>query len=117
MATVLCLDDDMVIAQMVGRMATLLGHTAFVETSSIEAVTKYARAQIGVAIIDYMLPKLDGIEVLAAFMESSPKTRRILLTAAPSEQAVSEAVSAGIVQLVIAKPPTLTDLEYVLAWL
>ena len=114
---VLCLDDDSVIARMVADVVRYCGHEPVVELDSMTAIVKYARSDISVAIVDLMMPKVDGIEVLAAFMEGTPKCRRVLLTASPDEQSVREALQMGIVQLLIAKPPMLNDLRAALLWL
>lgn len=116
-ARVLVLDDDVEIARMVARVVELLGHTPLVETSSVEAVIKHGRTGLDAAIVDLMMPRLDGLEVLAQLQESQPATRRILLTAAPTERSVRDALTSGLVQLLVAKPPTLSDLQLALAWL
>lgn len=102
---------------MVARVVELLKHTPLVETSSVEAVIKYGRLGLDAAIVDLMMPRLDGLEVLAQLQESQPATRRILLTAAPTERSVREALTSGVVQLLVSKPPTLSDLQLALAWL
>lgn len=84
---------------------------------STEAIIQFSRADFAVAIVDLMMPRLSGIDVLAAFQEGSPKCRRILLTAAPNEPEVLRGVKDGIVQLVIAKPPGINDFKTALAWL
>ena len=117
MALVLCLDDDLVIAQMTARAVKFLGHQAIIETDSIQAVTRHVHTGLGAAVVDFNMPHLDGIEVLAAFQQSSPKTRRILLTASPSQIEVTHAVNEGIIQKVLSKPVTLNDFELALAWL
>jgi DNA-binding NtrC family response regulator len=114
---VLCLDDDSVIARMVADVVRYCGHEPIVEIDSMTAIVKYARSDISVAIVDQMMPKVDGVEVLAAFMEGSPRCRRVMLTASPDEQAVREAVQMGIIQLLIAKPPALNDLRSAMLWL
>lgn len=116
MATVLVLDDDVAIAQMVADVVRFCGHEPLVETSSIDALVKLTPS-LGAAIVDYLMPRIDGIEVLATVQERCPKARRVLLTAAPTEKAVREAHAVGIIQLVISKPPTLHDLKYAMGWL
>lgn len=116
MATVLVLDDDVAIAQMVADVVRFCGHEPLVQTSSLDALVQLPSV-LGAAIVDYLMPRIDGIEVLAAVQERCPNARRILLTAAPSERAVRDAAADGIVQLVIPKPPTLHDLKFALGWL
>ncbi len=119
MARVLVLDDDVEIARMVGRVVELHGHEALIETSSMDALMKHGRGatRLSAAIVDLLMPRLTGIEVLAVLQESVPNVRRVLLTAAPSEPEVRDAVASGIVQMLIPKPPTLSDLERALLWL
>jgi DNA-binding NtrC family response regulator len=114
---VLCLDDDVVIARMVGDIVAYLKHEPVVESSSYDAVIRHARAGFGAAIVDLLMPRLNGVEVLAAFMDGTPECRRVLLTAAPDEPEVREAVAQGIVQLVITKPPNIGDIRLAVAWL
>lgn len=103
---------------MVARVAEVLGHTPIIETNSILAVTKHVHGgKINVAIVDYKMPFVDGIEVLSAFEQSSPGTRRVLLTASPEEQEVQAALAMGIAQMVLKKPATLNDFEPVFLWL
>ena len=114
---VLCLDDDVAIARMVADVVVYLGHEPVVETDSVDAILRHARGGFGAAIVDLLMPRLNGVEVLAAFMDGTPKCRRVLLTAAPDETAVRVGVTEGIIQLVIAKPPTISDLRMALMWL
>lgn len=114
---VLCLDDDVVIAQLVANVVRYCGHEAVLETDSMEAVLKWSHAGFGAAVVDLMMPRLTGIEVLSAFMENSPHCRRILFTAAPHEAEVEEALREGIVQRVIVKPMQLHEMQSALDWL
>jgi CheY-like chemotaxis protein len=115
-ASVLVLDDDVAIARMVADVVRFCGHEPVVETSSMDAATKLTPT-LGAVIVDYLMPHIDGIELLALAQERCPKARRILLTAAPQERPVREAVASGVVQLVVAKPPSLHELKYALGWL
>lgn len=116
MSRVLCLDDDRAIAEMVGRVVRFMQHEPIICTDSFEAIMRH-RFQIRAAVVDYLMPRWDGIEVLAAIADVNPTCRRILLTAAPEEKAVRDAAASGIAHRVIAKPPTLLDLENALSWL
>lgn len=68
-------------------------------------------------LCDLMMPRMDGIEVLEIWMEARPEVRRVLITAAPKEERIREALRSGIVQMVIEKPPNIGDIKFALAWL
>lgn len=119
MALVLCIDDDLTIARMVADVCRFSKHDAVIETSSIDALTKWIHdRRIHAVITDYLMPKLDGIELLIVFRDMRPDVRRVLITAAPTEQeAVRKAEADGTVQMVITKPPTISDIQLAVAWL
>jgi len=124
MRKVLCLDDDVVIAKMV---ADVVRFCAFeqgsalepvIETDSMRAIIEHARnPDFVVAVVDLLMPRVTGVDVLAAFSEHNAKCRRVLLTAAPQEAIVRTAVAEGIIHRVIVKPPGLHELRAVIDWL
>lgn len=114
---VLCLDDDAVIAKMVGDVVRHCGHDPVTETDPLAAIVSHVRGGFAAVITDLYMPKITGLEVLMAFEQSSPKTRRILLTAASPDEEIRSAVKSGLVHMLISKPPTINDIRTALAWL
>lgn len=124
MKLVLCLDDDVVIAKMV---ADVVRFCAFeqgielepvVETDAVRAIIEHARnPDFAVAIVDLLMPRVNGVDVLAAFSEHNPRCRRVLLTAAPNEAVVREGQREQVIQRVIVKPPQLHELRSAIDWL
>lgn len=114
---VLCLDDDIAIARLVADVVRFCGHEPIIETDSTGAVLRHVRGGLGAAIVDQLMPGVSGIDVLTAFSQASPATRRILLTAAPQLPDVQEAVRDGIVQHLLVKPADLAEFRLALAWL
>lgn len=114
---VLCLDDDLAIARMVADVVEYLGHEPVIETDSVRAVIQHVRGDFGAAIVDLLMPRVSGIDVLMAFSQSNPTVRRVLLTAAPTEREVADAVRDGTIQMLLVKPPMIGDLRAALAWL
>jgi DNA-binding NtrC family response regulator len=116
-ATVLVVDDDESVARLVAKIVEFCRHYPIVEDDPFEAAQILRAHKIGAVLTDYMMPKLDGLELLTIAQESSPQTRRVLITAAPNEEAVKAAAKSGLVQMVIAKPPGIAEVEQALAWL
>lgn len=119
MALVLCIDDDLTIARMVADVCRFAGHNAVTETSSIDALSKWIHDQrVRAVITDLLMPKLDGIELLIVFRDTRPDVRRVLITAAPMElDNVRRAEADGTIQMTIAKPPTISDIQLAVSWL
>lgn len=118
MALVLCIDDDATVAEMVADIVQFCGHEAIIETSSIDAVTKWVRhPKLGVVLSDYLMPKMNGLELCEVFRETRPNVRRVVITAAPDEREVKDALKSGLVQMVVAKPPSIGDIRSTLLWL
>ncbi len=117
-AKVLCVDDDDSVARILADVVAFCGHSAIVETMPIEAVAKHLLdTTVRAVLTDLMMPRLNGIEMLSIWQERRPEVRRILVTAAPQEAEVRDAHRSGLVQMVIAKPPSIADLKVALAWL
>jgi thioredoxin reductase (NADPH) len=111
-------DDDLSVAQMVADVVRFLKHQPVVETSSLTAITKWLREpRVGAVLADYLMPQMDGLEMLEVFREARPDVRRLLITAAPQEEPVRQAERDGLVGMVIAKPPSIGDIRMALAWL
>lgn len=118
MAKVLCIDDDETVARLIAEVVEFCGHTSVIETNSIEAATTHLRdSQIAAVLTDFMMPALDGIDLLTIWQEQRPQVRRVLITAAPNEAPVKAAGRSGLAQMVIAKPPSIADVKLAVAWL
>jgi DNA-binding NarL/FixJ family response regulator len=60
-----------------------------------QAAAKAAELRPDVAILDVMMPTMNGIEAARRIAKTSPETRVLLMTAFHSEELVNEAVAAG----------------------
>jgi len=118
MKRVLCLDDDDMVARLIAEVVEFCGHEPVRESDPLKASSDHLHdRKIAAVLTDYMMPRLDGVDVLVVWQESRPEVRRVLITAAPNEPAVKEALRTGVAQMVIAKPPTIADIKMALAWL
>jgi DNA-binding NtrC family response regulator len=117
-AKVLVIDDDVTVAKMLAEIVEFCGHAPVLCYDSLEAASRYVRdPAIAAVMTDYLMPRLDGLELLSIFLEQRPRVRRVLVTAAPQEVAVRAASNLKLVEMVIAKPPTIADVRLALAWL
>ena len=84
MAVVLVVEDAEELAHLVERELTSAGYIVLVAADGEEAVEMHSREKPDLVLLDWMLPKLDGLEVLRRIRDSSP-TPVLMLTAKGEE--------------------------------
>jgi two-component system, OmpR family, response regulator ResD len=78
--SVLVVDDEPVITDVVSRYLERAGYSTRVAANGLEAIRIAGDAQPDLVVLDLLLPGLDGLEVMRELHERQP-TRVILLTA------------------------------------
>src|SRR4029450_7140998 len=63
-----------------------------------------------VVLTDFMMPLLNGVELLRTLREKNPRAVRLMLTAAADFRTASEAVNRGEVFRLLGKPWSLSEL-------
>jgi len=83
------------------------------ETDPIVALQTLSDAEFDCLVSDYEMPKMDGLELLAAVQRRQPELPVILLTAKGDESVASEAIAAGVTDYI--PKEELTDSPGILA--
>ena len=94
---ILLADDEKPIREMLARALTSRGHTVLEASDGREALERIHAEPPDVVLLDLMMPKLDGFDVLAA-LRADPRTAAIqviVLTARASQEVLKEALDAG----------------------
>lgn len=86
MARILFLEDEPTIREVTTEYFKIAGYEVTVVTDGDEAIHTAAREVFDVAILDIMVPKVSGMEVLAYIREKHPDMAVIMLTALDDEQ-------------------------------
>ena len=84
MATILLVEDAHDLAQVVARELEAAGHHVLLAHDGAAGVELHARGQSDLVILDWMLPKMDGLEVLRRIRQSAG-TPVLMLTARGEE--------------------------------
>lgn len=84
MTTILLVEDAIDLAQVIIRELEAVGYDVVHTADGVEALTIYARHQPDLVILDWMLPRLDGLEVLRHIRQESP-VPVLMLTARDEE--------------------------------
>ncbi|GCF08735.1 response regulator transcription factor [Dictyobacter arantiisoli] len=85
MTTVLLVEDEMALAQVVLRELSSSGYSTLHASDGVNALVLHARSQVDLVILDWMLPGLNGLEVLRKLRQSSATP--VLMLTARSEEA------------------------------
>ncbi|MDE3076442.1 MAG: response regulator, partial [Chloroflexota bacterium] len=78
---ILVVEDELGIAQFIRQGLTEAGHAVDVASDGAAGLQNALVAEYDVAILDVLLPKMDGLEVLRQLRERSIRTPVLLLTA------------------------------------
>jgi CheY-like chemotaxis protein len=78
---VLIADDDQTIRALLSDMLADLGHVVVAAANGADAVELCAREQPDLVILDFLMPKLSGLDALKAMRERGLLMPAVLLTA------------------------------------
>ena len=106
---VLVLDDDDQIRATLRRALLYAGYDVQLAATGEEALQKALEAQPDLAVLDVMLPGIDGLEVTRRLREDRPELPIILLTARDSVQDRVEGLDIGADDYVV-KPFAMEEL-------
>jgi two-component system response regulator MprA len=81
MTTVLIADDDQKLLKMVRRTLVYEGFQVITATNGQEALTQMQAGAPDVLILDWMMPEMDGLELLVRLREANNDTPVLMLTA------------------------------------
>jgi DNA-binding NtrC family response regulator len=106
-------DDEAGIRKLLMKVLDENGYSPDSVENGAEAIQKANERYYNLALIDIMLPDINGVELLAKFKMTRPRTRKIIMTGNPSLQNAVEALNKGA-DAYIMKP---LEIEKVLATL
>jgi CheY-like chemotaxis protein len=111
---VLIADDDRLVRTMVSDLLAELGHAVVAASNGAEAVDLAARETPDVLILDFLMPKMSGLDALQALRARGVGTPAVLLTAI-TDRSVRGVDGADAVDVRLEKPVTRRSLERALA--
>jgi CheY-like chemotaxis protein len=111
---VLIADDDRLVRTLLGDLLAELGHAVVAATHGAEAVELCAREAPDLLILDFLMPKLSGLDALAALRGRGVRAPAVLLTAI-SDGSFRAVEGAEAVDVLLEKPVTRQRLARALA--
>ncbi|MGA9046144.1 diguanylate cyclase [Sulfuricurvum sp.] len=108
--TILVVDDDQNLRKTLGDILRIKGYQPILAGNGAEAIAAMAQpATISLALIDLMLPDMNGLEIMARIKEISPLTEAIILTGHASMETAINATKQGAFSYLL-KPYQMDDL-------
>ncbi len=80
MKILLC-DDDALLCAVVGDLLTKLGHESEVARDGEQAIERLKHGTYDVAILDFLMPKKNGLQVMAEVKNWATRPKIIMLSA------------------------------------
>jgi CheY-like chemotaxis protein len=111
---VLIADDDRLVRTMLADLLAGLGHAVVSAENGLEAIEVCAREAPDLLILDFLMPKLSGLDALQRLREKGVRAPAVLLTAI-SGGSFRAMEGAEAVDVLLEKPVTRRALERALA--
>jgi DNA-binding NtrC family response regulator len=117
MARILVADDQLGIRHAIQRALERDGHDIILAVDGVEAARAIREAGADLALIDINMPKMGGIELLAAFKAAAPAMPVVVMSGGDRTHGMGlleDTTSMGAAGI-LAKPFTLAELRGVVA--
>lgn len=108
--SLLIVDDEALTLRTISRALSEEGYEVFLASSGEEALELYAREKPDLALLDVVLPGIDGIEVLRQIKKQNPTAIVLMMSAYHQVERAVEAMKLGAYDYLI-KPFHLADLS------
>ena len=108
-ARVIVVDDDPEFASALSGTLTRRGFHVVTHTSAAEALRAINQEVFDVAIVDLVMPEMDGIEVLKRIKQAQATIEVVMLTGHPSVRQAIEGMADGAFDFLV-KPPNIEAL-------
>lgn len=102
MSRILVVDDDDAIRKLVALVARRRGFEVDVATDGLEALDLITHRSYDVAVVDLMMPRVNGYD-LVAYMKQLPERPFVVIVTAMADALLAQ-LDASIVQSIIRKP-------------
>ncbi len=112
---ILVVDDEQFIQDTIKASLALHNYKTMIASDGIEAIALYAqhKTEISVALIDIMLPAMDGLTAIRTLQKINPQVKVIATSGLMSSSKLSELTNIGVKTFLL-KPYTVRELLHTL---
>jgi putative two-component system response regulator len=106
---ILIVDDTILNVVLLEEICKDEGHNVYSFTNPLEALESIKNKEYDLAFIDYMMPELNGIELIKEIQTIQPNLISVMITAADSQEVKLKALEAGANEFLI-KPIDVSEM-------
>ncbi|MGB7293139.1 MAG: sigma-54 dependent transcriptional regulator [Thermodesulfobacteriota bacterium] len=110
---IIIVDDEPGVREFLGMALNKSGYMVETVADGIEAINRMEKNLYDLAVLDIVVPTINGIDVLRTINEKSPETSVIMITAYASHETALEAMKLGAYDY-IEKPFKINELKKVI---
>ena len=107
---ILLVDDDPITLKVVSALLRDQGHQVTVAHDGAEGLALFAAGNFPVVVTDWVMPRMDGLEMLRTMRREFPRLPVLLVSGRLPEVDLQDLLALGPTAL-LAKPYRLTDLR------
>jgi DNA-binding response OmpR family regulator len=96
MAKILVVDDDRMICDLLQAVLSRHGHEVLTATDGGKGLELYQQHRPGITLLDFRMPKMDGIAVLKRIRALNPEAAVVMLTGGVAEALETQARELGV---------------------
>lgn len=93
--SIVVVDDERIILELTSMILTSKGYRVLTAVNPLEGLALVAREKPALVLLDYMMPRMDGMSVLRKIRQEFPDTYVIMFTGKGSEEIAVELMKAG----------------------
>jgi DNA-binding NtrC family response regulator len=97
---ILFVDDEKEICFTMAKLIKPSGYDTMATTDPYEAISIAKKNEVDIAVIDYLMPQMNGIDLVKELVKEDPRILCIILTAHGSVEDCNLAYQAGIVRYI-----------------
>lgn len=98
---IIVIDDERMILDLTAMVLQHRGYRVFTADNALDGYEIIAREQPAVALLDYMMPQINGLTALREIRQRFPETYVIMFTGKGSEEIAVELMKAGAADYVL----------------
>ena len=113
-ANILVVDDNVHVCKSIANALATEGYLVDTVSNGEEALAKESQTKYAIALVDLVMPDIDGMELLGKIKEKNPNITIIMITGYPSIKTAVQAIKSGAFDY-IPKPFTPDELRTLVA--